>query len=250
MARSSPPSRRPEEFASCLRTPSPVLLVGGQAVNLWALYFADVTADLAPFVSADADVLGSRETLEAIGRVAKIQPQFFPLKPPSNEIGVISIPGPDGNSLLIEVLRSVHGVSEADLRNPAYLFEIGESNTHVLVPGPIALLRAKIANAHDLNQTGRQDFKHVRILARVLPRYLQQLADTAAVDTTGQLTERTVIDTCETLLTLLRHPKSKQVFANIGLSRSEIFDGLVPAPSFSKLARFAQTRLPRALPRD
>ena len=248
MLKSSQPSRRPEEFASCLRTPNPVLLVGGQAVNLWALYFGDVTDDLAPFVSADADVLGDRATLEALGRVAKIRPQFFSLKPPSNEVGVITIPGPDGNALFVEVLRSVHGVSEAELRKPAYLFELGESNTQVLVPGPIALLRAKIANAHDFKQVGRQDLKHVRILVRVLPRYLQQLVDTAAVDTPGQLTERMVIDYCESLLKLLQTSKSKKVFATLGLPRSVLFDDLAPTPSFSKLGRFVNVRLPRALP--
>lgn len=248
MPKPGQPARRPDEFASYLRTPTPVLLVGGQAVNLWALYFRDVTDDLAPFVSADADILGNRQTLEALGRVAKIRPQFFPLKPPSNEVGVITIPGPDGNALLVEVLRSVHGVSEAELRKPAYLFELGESNTQVLVPGPIALLRAKIANAHDLKQVGRQDLKHVRILVRVLPRYLQQLADTAGADTTGQLTERMVIDYCESLLKLLQTSKSKKVFANLALSRGAIFENLTFVPSFSKLGRFVNVRLPRALP--
>lgn len=241
-------SHGPEEFASCLRTPAPVLLVGGQAVNLWALYFGDVTEDLAPFVSANADVFGNRETLEELGQIAKIKPQFFPLKPPSNEIGVVTIPGPDGNVLLVEVLKSVHGVSEIELRNPAYLFELGESKTQVLVPGPIALLQAKIANAYDLNQTGRQDLKHVRILARVLPRYLQQLLDTAADDATGQLTGRGVIDFAESLLKLLRASKSKTVFTNLGLPRSSLFDGLVTPLPFSKFERFLRDRLPRALP--
>lgn len=239
---------RPEEFAAYLRTPTPVLLVGGQAVNLWALYFGDATAGLAPFVSADADVLGNKETLRALGHVAKIRPQFFPLKPPSNEVGVITVPGPDGNDLLIEVLRSVHGVSETELRNPAYLFELGESKTQVLVPSPIGLLRAKIANSHDLKQTGRQDLKHVRILARVLPRYLQQLLDTASGEAADQLTERKVMEYAESLLNLLRAPPSKKVFRQLRLSRSDLFEGLTPSPSFTKFDRFMKVRLPRILP--
>ena len=155
---------------------------------------------------------------------------------------------PDGNVLLVEVLKSVHGVSETELRNPAYLFELGESKTQVLVPGPIALLHAKIANAYDLNQTGRQDLKHVRILARVLPRYLQQLLDTAGDDATGQLTERGVIDFAECLLKLLRASKSKTVFTKLGLPGSSVFEGLVPPLSFSRFERFLRDRLPRTLP--
>lgn len=248
MPKPTQPPRRPDEFASYLKTPEPVLVVGGQAVNLWALYFGDVTADLAPFVSADADVLGNRETLESLGRVAKTKPQFFPLRPPSNEVGVVTIPGSDGNTLLVEVLRSVHGVTEAELRNPAYLFELGEARTRVLVPGPIALLRAKVANAHDLDQTGRQDFRHVQILARILPKYLQQLADTAASKSPGALTDRTVVDYAETLLKLLREPKSKKVFGELGIPRTALFLGLVTPPYLPKLGQFLKIRLPKALP--
>ncbi len=76
--------RSPDDFARLLATPEPRLLVGGQAVNLWALYYEDRTRDLAPFVSRDADVLGDRSTLELLGELAGTKPQFFPLKrPPS-----------------------------------------------------------------------------------------------------------------------------------------------------------------------
>lgn len=50
--------REPAAFASVLAAKEPLLLVGGQAVNLWALYYGERTADLAPFVSHDVDVLG------------------------------------------------------------------------------------------------------------------------------------------------------------------------------------------------
>ena len=69
--------RPPGDFAGVLATAEPLLLVGGQAVNLWALYYHDRTSDLAPFVSRDADVLGDRETLKALGRLTGTKPQFF-----------------------------------------------------------------------------------------------------------------------------------------------------------------------------
>lgn len=72
--------RPPEDFAGLLATKEPVLLVGGQAVNLWALYYHSHTAELAPFVSRDVDVLGDRETLTALGQIAGAKPQFFPVK--------------------------------------------------------------------------------------------------------------------------------------------------------------------------
>jgi hypothetical protein len=81
--------RPPADFAPILATKDPVLLVGGQAVNLWALYYQDRTADLPPFVSRDADVLGDRETLSSLGKLVGARPQFFPQRPPSNEVGVV-----------------------------------------------------------------------------------------------------------------------------------------------------------------
>jgi hypothetical protein len=79
-------------------------------VNLWALYFGEVSEELAPFVSADADALGNRETIEVLGQIAKIESPFFPLKSPANEVGVVTIPGSDGNVLPVEVLKSVYDV--------------------------------------------------------------------------------------------------------------------------------------------
>lgn len=74
------------DFASLLATKEPVLLVGGQAVNLWALYYESRTAELAPFVSRDVDVLGDRDTLTALAKVAGTKPQFFPLRRTTNEL--------------------------------------------------------------------------------------------------------------------------------------------------------------------
>ena len=139
--------RPPEDFAPLLATKEPVLLVGGQAVNLWAMYYETRTTALAPFVSRDVDVLGDRETLEALGKLAGTKPQFFPVKPPTNEIGVVIAKDHNGLPLLIEVLRYVHGVSNTELREPVYTLAVGE--THVQVPSPIALLQAKIANVAD-----------------------------------------------------------------------------------------------------
>lgn len=45
--------RPPEDFTRYLATKEPLLVVGGQAINLWALYYEEVTKDLAPFVLRD-----------------------------------------------------------------------------------------------------------------------------------------------------------------------------------------------------
>ena len=233
--------RPPEDFAPLLATKEPVLLVGGQAVNLWALYYEKRTADLAPFVSRDVDVLGDRETLKALGKLAGTKPQFFPIKPPTNEIGVVIAKDHNGLPLLIEVLRYVHGVTNEELREPIYTMVVGE--TRVQVPGPIALLQAKIANVADLAQTGRQDARHVVILAQVLPAYLEDMQN-AAVE--GRLDERKLIEFLERLLGVVTAAKARKVLKQLQLDARSLFAGL-GHENLSKLLSFVEKRLPRKL---
>jgi hypothetical protein len=233
--------RPPEDFAPLLATNEPVLLVGGQAVNVWALYYESHTAGLAPFVSRDVDVLGDRATLEALGQLAGTKPQFFPVKPPTNEIGVVIAKDQQGLPLLIEVLRSVHGVSNEELREPVYTVALGE--THVQVPSPIALLQAKIANVADIAQTGRQDARHVVILTHVLSAYLEDLQK-AALE--GRLEERKLIEFLERLLDVVSAAKARKVLGQLQLDARGIFDGLGD-DKLKKLPAFLTKRLPRAL---
>lgn len=233
--------RPPEDFAGLLATKEPVLLVGGQAVNLWALYYHSHTAELAPFVSRDVDVLGDRETLTALGQIAGAKPQFFPVKPPSNEVGVVIAKDSQGLPLLIEVLRYVHGVSNEELREPVYTVALGE--VQVQVPSPIALLQAKIANVADLAQSGRQDARHVLILAQLLPAYLRDLQRAAVA---GGMPERQLIDYLERLLGVVTTAKAKKVLENLKIDPAGLFAGLGDQ-KLPKLAAFLEKRLPRAL---
>jgi hypothetical protein len=236
-------ARQPEEFAAVLATPTPLFLVGGQAVNLWALYYRERTTGLAPFVSRDMDVLGDRETLSLIGKVAGVKPQFFTKGPSTNEIGVVIAVSPDGRPLPVEVLRYVHGIKNEDLCRPAYTIVLGASGVAVRVPGPIALLQAKIANLADLPQTGRQDSRHIRILAQLMPAYL---ADLQASMAAGRLDEREMLDLLERLLAVVTPRKARRVLASLTIPSRLLFSELEAAPP-SKLASFLTKRLSKAL---
>lgn len=215
-----------------------MLLVGGQAVNLWALYYRSHTVRFAPFVSRDVDVLGDRETLTALGRVAGAKPQLFPIKPPTNEVGVVIAKDFRGLPLLIEVPRHVHGVSNEELREPVYTVALGE----VRVPGPITLLQAKIANVADIAQSGRQDARHVLILAQLLPAYMRDL-QRAAVD--GGIPERQLIGYLERLLGVVTAAKAKKVLVSLKIDPADLFAGLGDEKQ-PKLTAFLEKRLPRA----
>jgi len=233
--------RPPADFAGVLATKERVLLVGGQAVNLWALYYHSHTAELAPFVSRDVDVLGDRETLTALGQVAGAKPQFFPVKPPTNEVGVVIAKDSQGAPLLVEVLSSVHGVSNEELREPVYTVALGD--VLVQVPSPIALLQAKIANVADLAQSGRQDARHVMILAQLLPAYLRDMQRAAIA---GGMPERQLIDYLERLLGVVTTAKAKMVLESLKIDPAGLFAG-IGDQKLPKLASFLMKRLPRAL---
>lgn len=227
-----------------LATPEPLLLVGGQAVNLWALYYRDRASDLAPFASRDADILGDRETLTALGKLARAKPQFFPARPPSNEVGVVIAKDASGSPMLIEVLRYVHGASVEELRNPAYTLSIGDRQVRVRVPGPIALLQSKIANVADLAQAGRQDARHVLILARIMPAYLADLRNAAAG---GRLDERELIGFLERLLAVITTAKARRVLGGLSINTRALFADLDPE-GLPKLKAFLRKRLARINP--
>jgi hypothetical protein len=235
--------RPPAAFASALATAKPIMLVGGQAVNLWALYYHDRTMEFAPFVSRDADVLGDRATLEELGKLAGVKPQFFPLRPPSNEVGVIIAKDSNELPLLIEVLRYVNGVNNEELREPSYTLAIGERQIRVLVPGPIALLKAKLANVVDLKQEGRQDTKHVRILARIIPAYLEDLRNAVAGARTE---ERKFIEFLEQLLAVLTARPNRKVLGELGIDVRSLY-GTLDCKGLPKVVAFLEQRLPRSL---
>jgi hypothetical protein len=232
--------RPPEDFAALLATAEPVLLVGGQAVNLWALYYESHTRSLAPFASRDVDVLGSRETLHALAKLAHAKPQFFPLRPPTNEVGVVIAHDRAGNFLLIEVLKNVHGATNEELRDPVYTMALG--STHVQVPGPIVLLQAKLANVADLDQNGRQDLRHTNILAHLMPAYL---ADLQAAAAGGHMDERRLIQLCERLLAVVTKKSARRTLVDLRLDPQQLFNGL-ESRGLPKLEAFLTQRLPRA----
>jgi hypothetical protein len=231
--------RPPGDYARLLATREPALLVGGQAVNLWALYYRDRTEDLAPFVSRDVDVLGDRETLVELGKLAGAKPQFFPLKPPSNEVGVVIARDARGDAMLIEVLRHVRGPTNDQLKDPLYTMMLGE--TAVRVPGPIALLQAKLANLAEINQSGRQDGRHVLILSRLMPAYLEDLR---AAATAGRMEERRLLGLLERLLAVITTRKATKGFAALQSDPFGMFSELKPG-RLPKLAGFLRERLAR-----
>jgi hypothetical protein len=235
-----------EDFASALAGEYPLFLVGGQAVNIWALYYKECTEEFQPFVSHDADILGKRDDLAAIAKNAGVKAQYFPMRPPTNEIGVALVKNVDGSELPIQVLSSVHGISNEELLHPAYTIGIGGNNIRIRVPGPVALLQAKIANFADIPQQGRQDGRHVLILSRLMPAYLKDLDSSFKA---GRITEKDMLDLMEHLLKISTTPKARKVFKKLEIQALPMFSEIKASPG-SKIHLFLTKRLHRKLEKE
>jgi hypothetical protein len=233
----------PAECADLLKLNPPLFLVGGQAVNLWALYYHDKTYDLAPFVSRDIDILGNKTTLLEIAGKLGVEPHFFPMRPPTNEVGYIVSSNHSGKPIPIEVLTHVHGIKNEELQAPTYSMSIGDSTTTVQVPGPVALLKAKIANTADIPQEGRQDKRHVQILMCLLPAYLDDVYSSVQNFT---IKERDFLNLLEKLIEVMTSDKGKRVLGESNADPRAVFDGLNPEIG-TKTHSFIKKRLPKII---
>lgn len=171
------PERTPADFAEILCGPELPLIVGGQAVNLWAELYSPELAGLdhyRPFVSKDADIYGTRALAQILAQRAGWQCHFDE-KRSSIVVAILTKPWtPQGASLTIEVLGEVNGLVEADLA-ASTVVELGGTDRY-RIPPPTVLLKAKLYNLASLFWSERpQDLKHTRMLCEMVPHYLNEL---------------------------------------------------------------------------
>jgi len=174
--------RRPvEDFESVFRAISrqkePVILVGGHAVNVWALSYrdrlGDLLAPLRPFTSGDMDVYATRNAL--MGLHEDLGGKLLLSGPREITDGTLIV-GVEPDTRELDVLRSVNGLPKLDAQSAISLEVCGYS---VPVLFPHLLLQAKLENALRLDQRERQDVKHVKIMTLVLREFLRDVVNTA-----------------------------------------------------------------------
>jgi hypothetical protein len=169
--------RSPGDFAPILSGEDPPLIVGGQAVNIWAELYARKLPTLepfAPFTSADADIYGSRALAETLAQCAGWECRPVQERD-SVSVAILSKPSSEGEApLTIEVLQEVNGLTMADL-NLNTVVELAPGERY-RIPPPMVLLKAKLYNLVSLANLDRpQDLKHTRMLWQIVPERLNEL---------------------------------------------------------------------------
>jgi hypothetical protein len=156
-------------------------VVGGQAVNLWAIVYLD--RDVRNRVvhgSYDMDVVSGAKALAFLKRLPDWK--FSPTPMKHFGVGItakLQSIAPDGRLLLVEVLHSVPGLDAADLRRVSEV-EVGGIKYRLL--DPIAMLKAKAYNVRKFKQDAdppRHDREHLELIARCVPEFLRELHDGA-----------------------------------------------------------------------
>lgn len=224
------------------QTKEPVILVGGHAVNVWALTYQDrIGSQLEsylPLTSGDMDVYATRNALLALHQDLG---------------GKLLLSGPrevtDGNLILgvepetqeIDVLRSVNGVPKIGAQDSIPLKICGFD---VPVLFPHLLLQGKLENALHLNQTDRKDVKHVKILVLALREFMKEVVCTASSEN-----EKPALSLLQRVLMILISRNATTFTRKYGLSFAEVIPAeFVRSSPLKRLAKFGREQLPRAFP--
>ncbi len=127
-----------------------------------------------------------------------------------------------GKDLKIDVLKDVFGLGPKDLTIEAPVIEVEDKDgtfSARVIP-PIVLLQAKIANAAKLDQTGRNDIRHVHLMMLVIHAYLSELTEATG---SGLIDSRIVIIQLELARKVISLPDAQKCTALYGIDFSVIW---------------------------
>ena len=234
------PDFPPEAFYDVFSTDERPILLGGQAVNLWAQIYLPRVAALkkyAPFTSFDADIFGTPAVGERVARQCgwAIQTNHDSRNP----IAAILTKQTEKGLLQVDVLRSILGVSAAEIESSADEYELLPGKI-CRIPVPQFLLKAKIANLRQLDNkrndgTDRNDLKHVSMLIPICAYYVRHYAQDVR---DGHSTERDFINELHSIHTIIHSAPADEVAKKHHLDFSEALPLDLDATGLPKLANF------------
>jgi hypothetical protein len=171
-----------------------VIVVGGQAINLWASKYSERVPELdkyLPFASEDIDLYGGKIEAIACNQALKGQITLNKDFDPSPNTGVV-VANFKEQKLRIDFLGSVYGLNDTEITDTALKLESkGElAGIQLKVLHPILCLEGKLSSIKGLPQAGRQDIKHAQMSLLCLKELLKDYATTISSRKGLKLTER------------------------------------------------------------
>ena len=215
------------------------MVVGGHAVNIWALAYSSRLGlqlqPYAPFTTKDLDLWGPKKILDSLAQKYNVEITLSPPRSPG--VGYVVIPK-GSLQLKVELLTGVNGIRRIEEQNGVQLSILG---TRVRVLDAISCLKAKIANAAGIDQSNRQDVKHVKIMKLCAREFA---IDMIAEGNQGGISERLAVNYLEDLRETISSPKAEFVTRKWDIG----FDDVMPheairQSTMEKVRNFARFRL-------
>ena len=207
--RESPLESEISEFSEIIRGAdgeTPPVIVGGHAAGLWSRYYlmrgVSELSQFLPFRSKDLDLVGNMKLLENLQQ--RVSGKITRSEPRSPVFGRLDIPQPSGGFLRVEVLHTVLGLNQSDLDRTLNIEVDGIVGR---VPLPHLILKAKIANSALIQQEGRQDVKHARMMLICTRAFVGELL---ASCWEGHLTERAVVNILDEIREILNSHEAEK----------------------------------------
>ena len=206
MAKSRPETKI-KDYRSILALPDGehLVIVGGQAVSLWADRYLVNESELRqylPFTSKDLDLLGDHLDLDHLAKATGFKKESAPRKLLIPSAGYLKIPRAGVRPpIKVEVLKRIHGVTTTEAKATALVVE--QEGLRYRVLHPIILLKAKLEATIDLPQDKpgleRQDLRHLKIMLLCVRSFLRELIGEVEA---GQLSGRDCVNMLEETMAL------------------------------------------------
>ncbi|MBT8043950.1 MAG: hypothetical protein KJO79_03280 [Verrucomicrobiae bacterium] len=196
-------------------------LEGGQAVNFWAEYYSHKSnldsklGHLRPFTSKDCDIWVSHAALKYLESDTERGSLKKEASPVDGQIAIYTIKG--NPPLEVNLMGGVYGIPE---KMNEKLSQRALNFNGLRVLDPPHLLRSKCHCLVELDQTDRQDQKHLSMLVPILAEYVTELIEQAS---NGKLSERAVLAELKILLKINKDRRIKDGLAKIGSNAIDLF---------------------------
>ena len=185
-----------------------------------------------PFISKDADIVGDSAMAERLAKISNWKLTCY-YEPRTVGLAMLTKELPNNVKLVVEVIGSVNGLSAKELVE-SDLVELIHGQIY-RIPSPIVLLKAKLANVAQIDQSRRQDVRHVKMLIPCVREYLRAAH---AESLAGRMTERQLVNLFEASRSLRSDPLNLKLGRKHDFDLAEVFPMELSNSQLPKIAQF------------
>jgi hypothetical protein len=209
------------------------VIIGGQACNLWALMYEKrepALKTLRPYTTRDLDVWSrSQRDVTTTAEILHVTPELNDPGSPAPDMGHFTYRSPKGK-LFVQFLTAVFGVKTELVIRTKQNYTWKKYNLELSVIHPLVTLEAKLKSFYGLDQTARQDLKHLKMAMLYTPEFI--------IDRTLENETRAVLEMCQHLLKLARTRVGLRLNTEKGLAIEEAIPTSLCEQLFSRRSFF------------